>query len=125
AFARTRENGVEFGSSASSGKILRNAVRPLIMNASDNRVVSRMTKLMTTIKNFDTVSPRGKRTVGTGIANPLAVASLKGFNFNNRALLGVVLRKPVVVQTNNGMISINNFVPTNDIIYPSGATHVS
>ena len=43
-FQRTRENGSEFGSSASAGKLLRNAVRNLMMNASDNRVTSRLTQ---------------------------------------------------------------------------------
>src|SRR5690606_37348938 len=53
AFERTRENGAEFGSSASSGKVLRDAIRPMMQNASDNRVVSRLTKIMTQIKNLD------------------------------------------------------------------------
>jgi len=125
AFARTRENGSEFGSAANAGKVLRNAVRPLAMSASDNRIASRITKIMTRIKNFDTASARGERNVGVGIADASAMALLKNLNFNKRALLGVVLRKPFVVQTNNGMISINNFVPVNDLIYPTGATHVS
>lgn len=44
AFARTRENGEEFGSAASSGKFFRDALRNLMMNAADNRVTSRITK---------------------------------------------------------------------------------
>ena len=38
AFARTRENGQEFGMAAKSGKIVRDAFRPLMMRASDGRV---------------------------------------------------------------------------------------
>ncbi len=45
AFIRTRENGAEFGSSASSGKLLRNALRTMLMTAADNRVASRLSKL--------------------------------------------------------------------------------
>ena len=41
AFIRTRENGAEFGSSASSGKLLRSALRTMLMTAADNRVASR------------------------------------------------------------------------------------
>ncbi len=125
AFARTRENGAEFGSAASAGKILRDAIRPMLLNAADNRVVSRLTKLMTDIKNLDAGSARGERTVGGAMAVPTSRALLKGFNFNKRAVLGSVLHKPFVVQTNNGMITINNLVPVNDIVYPTGATHVS
>ncbi|MEO6301614.1 MAG: hypothetical protein ABIP51_00450 [Bacteroidia bacterium] len=125
AFVRTRENGAEFGSSANSGKILRDAVRPLILAAADNRLVSRLTKVMTAIKNLDATSPRGERTVGVAIALPIAMALLKGFNFNKRAVLGSVLHKPYIVQVNNGMITINNLVPINDIGYPAGATHMT
>jgi len=65
AFERTRENGSEFGSSASSGKLLRTAVRNLMIKAKDNRVSSRVTQKMTQIKNFDTTSIRGQRNIAT------------------------------------------------------------
>ncbi len=125
AFVRTRENGAEFGSSAASGKVLRDALRTMLMTASDNRVTSRLTKLMTDIKNLDAISARGLRTVGTAIALPTAKALLKGFNFNNKAILGGVLYKPYAVNTATGVITINGLVPINDIAYPSGATHVT
>lgn len=125
AFVRTRENGAEFGSAASAGKVLRDAIRPMLLNAADNRVVSRLTKLMTDIKNLDGSSVRGERSVGVAMTLATAKALLKGFNFNKRAVLGSVLHKPFIVQTNNGMITINNLVPINDIVYPAGATHVS
>ncbi|MCD6065850.1 MAG: hypothetical protein K0S33_676 [Bacteroidetes bacterium] len=125
AFVRTRENNTEFGSSANSGKTLRDAVRPLMMRASDNRVVSRLTKLMTGIKNMDTASARGERTVGLAIATPAAKALIKGFNFNIKAVLGAVLFKPYQVTPATGEIRINNLIPLNDIAYPTGATHVT
>ncbi|MBA4241452.1 MAG: hypothetical protein C0448_12055 [Sphingobacteriaceae bacterium] len=125
AFVRTRENGAEFGSSATSGKVLRDSLRTLLMTASDNRVTSRLTKLMTDIKNLDATSVRGERTVGTAIALAPAKALLKGFNFNNRAILGSVLYRPYVVNTATGAIDINGLVPINDIAYPAGATHMS
>jgi hypothetical protein len=125
AFVRTRENGAEFGSSATSGKLLRDALRPMLMTASDNRVTSRLTKLMTDIKNLDTTNTRGERTVATAIVTPQAMALLKGFNFNNRANLGSVLFKPFVVDAATGVITINGLAPINDIAFPSGATHMS
>jgi hypothetical protein len=125
AFVRTRENGAEFGSSAGSGKVLRDALRTMLMTASDNRVTSRLTKLMTDIKNLDATSVRGKRTVGTAIILPTAKSLLKGFNFNSKAILGGVLYKPYAVNTVTGVITINGLVPINDIAYPSGATHVT
>ncbi len=125
AFVRTRENGAEFGSAASAGKMLRDAIRPLMLNAADNRVASRLTKVMTEIKNLDATNARGQRSAGVAMALPAAKALLKGFNFNKRAVLGSVLHKPFAVQTSNGMVTINNLVPINDIVYPTGATHVT
>jgi hypothetical protein len=125
AFVRTRENGAEFGSSAGSGKVLRDALRTMLMTASDNRVTSRLTKLMTDIKNLDATSVRGKRTVGTAIILPTAKSLLKGFNFNSKAILGGVLYKPYAVNTATGVITINGLIPINDIAYPAGATHVT
>jgi len=70
-FLRTRENGAEFGSAASAGKLLRATVRSLMMVASD-RVTSRVTQLMTIVKNYDTTSVRGSRNVGVVISSILA-----------------------------------------------------
>lgn len=125
AFIRTRENGAEFGSSASSGKSLRVALFAMLSTASDNRIVSRLTKVMTSIKNLDATSARGLRNVGVAIALPAAKALLKNFNFNKRALLASVLFKPYTVNTVTGVITINNLVPINHINFPAGATHVT
>jgi len=52
-FARTRENGAEFGNSDSAGKLLRNAVRVLGKDASVGRVTAKLTQIMSQIKNMD------------------------------------------------------------------------
>lgn len=125
AFVRTRENGAEFGSSASSGKLLRDSIRTMMQNASDSKVVSRLTKLMTQIKNLDGTSIRGERNVGVGIAVPEAKAKLKGFNFNIAAILGSILYNPYSVDPATGVITINGLVPINDVSVPQGATHIT
>jgi len=125
AFIRTRENGAEFGSSATSGKMVRDVLRPLMKRASDGRVTARLTKLMTDIKNLDVTSVRGKRNVGVAIALPAAKERLKGFNFNIRSILGSVLYKPFAVDVATGEITILGLVPTNEIAAPAGATHMS
>lgn len=124
-FQRTRENGQEFGSAASSGKLVRNAVRSLMMNASDNRVTSRLTQIMSKIKNYDTTSIRGERNVALGVADPEALALLKGFDFNKRAIMKSILFAPYNVDTGTGEISFDALTPINDINFPSGATHIS
>ncbi len=124
-FQRTRENGSEFGNAATAGKVLRSSVRNLMMNAADNRVTSRLTQIMTVIKNYDTVSPRGERTVAIGIADPAALALLKDFDFNDHAALGSVLYAPYTVNGGTGAINFPSFIPINDLSFPLGATHIS
>jgi hypothetical protein len=125
AFARTRENGAEFGNSARSGKLTRDNLRPISLNATDGRVVARLTKLMTQIKNLDTTSARGQRNVGVAMATAQAKALLKGFEFNRDALLSSLLFKPWALNTTTGVITIAALVPALDIVFPEGATHIS
>ena len=124
-FQRTRENGAEFGMSASAGKLLRTALRNLMMTASDNRVTSRLTRLMTDVKNLDAANDRGERHVHEGFDLPEGKATLKGFNFNNRAILSGILFKAIVLDTVTGAVDITGVVPTMDIVSAPGATHVT
>ncbi len=52
-FARTRENGAEFGRAGKASKALRNSLRELLLLASDPRVTSRLTKEMMRILKSD------------------------------------------------------------------------
>jgi len=125
AFARTRENGKEFGHSASSGKTLRRSILTLLNQSKDARVVSRVTKVMSQIKNADLTSPRGERQVAIGLATPEGKAFLKRFDFNNNALLDTVLLTEHTLDTVTGEITIPNLVPGKELGVPQGATHVS
>lgn len=122
-FERTRENNQEFGNAANAGKLVRDTVRPMALNASDGKVVSRLTQVMTKIKNMDTTSVRGKRNVGEGILDPNALLLMKGTEFNREALLSAILFKPYTVDTITGEIIITDLIPQMDIVWPQGATH--
>lgn len=124
-FQRTRENNSEFGGSAVAAKLTRDILRPISLMASDNRIVSRMTKLMTQIKNTDGTSIRGERNVTEGLATPEGVALFKGFEFNRNAILGSILLKPYALLVPTSGFTINNLVPVNDLVFPEGATHAS
>jgi len=125
AFARTRENGSEFGLAATAGKTLRNAFRPMMMRAADNRVTSRLTKLMSGIRKLDTTSDRGQRSVAVAIVDQPAKDMLKGFNFNIRAMLNAILYRPITLDQATGEIEIADLVPVNHIAASANATHVS
>ena len=123
-FARTRENGAEFGNAASAGKLLRDAVRVLGKDASDGRVTARLTQIMAQIKNMDEANARGERHVGEGLAKDEAKNLLIGFNFNVNAELGTVLYKAFGVDAETGEITIAALTPQKDISLPSGASHI-
>ncbi|MFP5040496.1 hypothetical protein [Parasediminibacterium sp. JCM 36343] len=124
-FQRTRENGSEFGSAASAGKLLRAAIRTLLMTTSDNRITSRVTQLMTIVKDYDGTSARGDRNVAIALNQAAAKAELKDFNFNIASPLSSTLFRAYTVNTTTGVITITGLTPTTDVSFPDGATHVS
>ena len=122
AFQRTRENGSEFGRAGKAGKILRTALRALLLNSADGRMVSRLTQQMVKVIQADLINERGLRNVIDGEAELLL-----GFEFNIRGKLGTSLYAPFVGGINrvDGKITvdIDAFVPVNMIAAPSGTTH--
>ena len=124
-FARTRENNAEFRNAIKAAKLLRDSVRPLMVKASDFRVSSRLTQIMSKILREDSTSFRGCRTPVNGLNTPNGKAMLKMFNFNKASLLGSVLFKPFTVNTLTGVIEIAGLDPVSDVLVPEGATHFS
>ena len=124
-FARTRENGSEFGSIATTGKLFRDSLRNITVNVADNKLLTRVTQVMAKIKNLDSTSIRGSRNVGIGIANAAAKALLKGFEFNSGSFLASILYKPYVLTGATGVITVAGLVPATDVVFPAGATHMS
>lgn len=122
AFQRTRENGMEFGRAGKAGKLLRSAVRSLLQNASDSKMVSRLTREMMKVIKADRVNPRGQRNVIDG-----EPAFLEGFEFNITGKLSTTLFADYTSTINreSGILTVTipSFVPANMITAPSGATH--
>ena len=125
AFARTRENGSEFGMAAASGKLLRRSILDLLSDAKDGLMTSRLTQVMFKVKNADATSARGERNVAVGITTPEGQLALKGFDFNIRATMSAVVLSDIVLNTATGEIVIANFTPAFNLGVPEGATHVS
>lgn len=122
-FARTRENIQEFRSAAKSGKMLRDSVRSLYYGLADNRLTSRLTKVMSAIGKYDYVSFRGLRNAATGLQAAEGKAQLRFFEFNNNSGLGSVLTAPWSLDTATGVITISDFIPAENLLIPEGATH--
>ncbi|MDG1729437.1 MAG: hypothetical protein P8I04_06150 [Algibacter sp.] len=122
AFQRTRENGSEFGRAGKGGKVLRNAIRVLLQNAKDKRVVSRLTKDLVAIVKTDTTNDRGLRTIQDGDLN-----LLEGFEFNLNGKLGATLFAAFIKAfdrvSGDATLNIAAFSPTVRIAAPVGTTH--
>ncbi|WP_435354267.1 hypothetical protein [Emticicia sp. SJ17W-69] len=119
---RTRENAAEFGNAATSGKLLRDALRIVIAQGSDKYLTARVTQKMSEVIKKDGVNARGQR----GVLDD-ETSLFEGFDFNRNAVFGsVVYLKPEVnVSRQDGNISAK--VPAHNakivIAAPRGATH--
>ncbi|SHM94427.1 hypothetical protein [Flavobacterium xinjiangense] len=122
AFQRTRENGSEFGRAGKAGKTLRTALRTLLLNSADSRMVSRLTQSMIKVIQADLTNERGLRNVIDGEAELLV-----GFEFNIGGKLGTTLFVPFVGEIDrvSGSITVDfdSFIPANMIAAPGGTTH--
>lgn len=125
AFIRTRENGTEFGHCATSGKLLRHAILPLLTDAKDSSVTPRLTQVMSRVKNADLSSVRGQRQVSVGLSTAAGQEALSGLDFNAQAPLSSVLLSDYSLNTATGEVVISDFIPLQNLGLPEGATHVS
>lgn len=122
AFERTRENQREFSRAGKAGKVLRGALRSLLMNAADRLLVSRLLTQMMKVVKADLTSDRGLRNVLDG-----ELTLLEGFEFNEAGKLGQTLFAPfqAIIDRANSLVTLNvpSFVPINAIASPAEATH--
>ncbi len=122
AFARTRENGAEFGRAGNAGKLVRKALRNVMQNASDSRVTSRLTQEMMKVVKADATSVRGMRNVLDG-----ELELLTGFEFNVNASLSNTLFAEFLTNIDRatGVLDVQMppFISAEGIAAPAGATH--
>lgn len=119
-YARTRENIREFTDNATSSKLLRDALRPVISQIGDKRFNLRITQMLMQVLKSDEVNVRGDRRVKEGNWE-----LLRDLELNAGSSLGSTLY--FELQTSNGAASFDvqlpAFVPRDMIAIPGGATH--
>jgi hypothetical protein len=122
AFVRTRENISEFGRAGKASKLLRKALRALILRTADSRVTGRLTREMMKVIQSDLLNPRGQRSPQVG-----NVDILRNFEFNANARLEGTLVAPysATIDRTTGIIDVQvpAFDPRLLIVAPPGATH--
>lgn len=78
---RVRENNSEFAGCSNINKNFKHSIRPFLIGYKDGTLHSRLMQLFLKIKNCDTVSERGKRTVFLGMTSENGKQLLKDFVF--------------------------------------------
>lgn len=123
AFARTRENGSEFGRSQQEGKKLRDLLRDVLFQNADNKFSSRLASRLLKVIQMDAVSVRGER-----VLVPENMVLLKGLECNERSSLNNITLKPMTVSFDafggDGFLSCPQLIPNLHVAKLSGATHV-
>ncbi|OOG19311.1 hypothetical protein BWD42_05070 [Sphingobacterium sp. CZ-UAM] len=122
-FQRTRENMAEFGSAATSAKLIRIQLNNLLRTFADNTMRNRLTALVHRIQKADSSNARGER-IFLGENS----AMLKGFEFNQASSLKMLLGEKLEVAydraTGHATLVIPEFNPQNDVMLLNGATHM-
>lgn len=122
AFKRTRENNVEFGASAKTGKSMRVGLASVIKNFSDPQVTGRITKIFKAI-NIEGNGARGKRNIDLSLHREL----LDDFEFDKNISFASVFNAPwaltETVARDESSLDIPAFNPLDNISAPAGATH--
>ncbi|WP_347220152.1 hypothetical protein [Chryseobacterium sp.] len=80
-YEKVRQNSSEFGHCSKTGKIIRNSLDLYLKETGDTLLYQSFAKLMTEIKNLDTISERGKRSVENGLKTEQGQKFLKAFKF--------------------------------------------
>lgn len=124
-FARTRENGAEFGTVAQSAKLVRKGATMFIGSAKDPSLTRRLVALFAKVKRMDSISDRGKRNVYEGLLTVEGKALLRGFEFNGKADLSTIMRYPFSLDANTGDVTFDGLFPRTMVKFPESATHVS
>lgn len=121
-FERTRENGAEFGRAGNATKLLRKALRNLLLNVADSRMTNRLVSEMMKVIQADKTNLRGKRNVIDGEAE-----LLKGFEFNVNGKLYTTFLAPLIPLIDRVagslVVTIPAFVPKDSIAAPPSSTH--
>lgn len=82
-YEKVRQNSSEFGHCSKIGKIFRQCLEPYIKECNDALLYQKFAKLMTEIKDLDSISEKGKRTVKVGLCTEPGMQMLQSFQFGN------------------------------------------
>ncbi|MGR3857775.1 hypothetical protein [Chryseobacterium indologenes] len=82
-YEKVRQNSSEFGHCSKMGKVIRKSLDAYIKESGDPLLYQKFAKVMTAIKDLDTISERGKRTVENGLKTEEGRKLLGAFQFGS------------------------------------------
>ncbi|MCS3529087.1 hypothetical protein [Chryseobacterium sp. JUb7] len=112
-YEKVRQNSSEFGHCSKVGKIIRQALDNFIKEAVDPLLYQKFAKVMTEIKDLDSLSERGKRTVRNGLFHKNGPKILREFQFGIQPNLNHILS--VSKEKNYPILSLNHEVSADEI----------
>lgn len=121
-FARTLENISEFSRVHRASKLLRIALRDVIVKKADRFMTRRLSSRLMEVLKSDPLSDRGARLVEGG-----DLSKLKGFEFNEngKVFAAIFAKFTASIDRATGVFSLDipAFSPSKMIVHPLGATH--
>ncbi|MFP3831257.1 hypothetical protein [Chryseobacterium sp. SIMBA_028] len=109
-YEKVRQNSSEFGHCSKVGKIIRTCLDFYIKKAGEPLLYQRFAKLMTEIKDLDTISERGKRTVENGLQTENGKKLLRQFQFGSIKNIAINIEIEKQVLLINGIKEIDKAV---------------
>jgi len=122
-YVRTRENASQFGYCSRLGKAFRLALFPFIARIRTPYLHNHVVSLFHQILKFDSVSPRGARTLLLGLTSDEGKTLLQGFDFNKELTFKTVFPVPYTVSLAEGKFVVPVF-KMSQVSFPAGATHI-
>ena len=120
---RVRENGSEFGRCMVAVKHFKIALFPLLTLFKDGKRHQRLVQLFTQIKQCDSISERGKRSVGAGMQTDAGRALFAKYVFSSGSNLSAILGHSFHFEWSVNGFTVSDF-STSSIQFPKGATHI-
>lgn len=120
---RVRETGSEFAGCMNAVKHFKIALLPTFMLFKDGKTHQRLSQLFLQIKECDTFSERGKRSVGVGVQTDEGKALLKDYVISGGINLASIFGHTYHFEWGTNGFTIAPF-STSAMRFPKGATHI-
>lgn len=119
---RVRENNTEFGDCSKVKKCLKASLHPFLYQYKEGELHARMMQVFQQIKMCDTISVRGKRNVGIGIATPMGELLFQKFVYTPKRSVSKTLMGSGSLDWDSFSYSIRRFAIKN-VRFARSATH--